>query len=140
MSKRDAKGRFMKGVTGNPGGRPRQADELRRLLSQDAEKVAKKVLEMASAGDMQAARIVMERIVPAIKPASEPVTFELSGDSLTEQAQSVLTAVAAGDLPPDQGKALVDSIGSLVRVMEQDEIRRRLEALESSGTKKESEL
>lgn len=132
MSKRDARGRFQKGATGNPGGRPREADELRRLLAKDAKTVAKKVLAAASGGDMTAARIVLERLVPAIKPASEPVSFELKGDSLTEQAQSVLAAVAAGELPPDQGKALIDAIGSLVKVVEQDEIRRRLELLEGT--------
>jgi hypothetical protein len=132
VSKRDARGRFQKGASGNPAGRPRSADELRRLLEGDAKKVAKKVLDAAAAGDMQACRLVLERLVPAIKPAAEPVAFELKGDSLTEQAQSVLAAVAAGELPPDQGKALIDAIGSLVKVVEQDEIRRRLELLEGT--------
>lgn len=130
MSTRDTNGRFIKGQSGNPSGRPKKADELRQLLEGDATAVAEKVLKTAAAGDMTAARLVLERIVPAIKPTSEPVTFDLHGDSLTEQAQSVLAAVADGVLPPDQGKALIDAIGSLVKVIDTDEVTRRLAALE----------
>ena len=70
MIKRNKRGQFTKGTTGNPGGRPRKADELRSLLEGDAEDVARKVIDAARGGDMNACKIVIERILPPIRPAA----------------------------------------------------------------------
>ena len=132
MTQRNARGQFIKGASGNPKGRPAKAEELRRHLEGDAQQVADKVLEAARNGDMQACRLVLERCVPAIKPASACVTFDLDpAQPLTDQARQVLSAIAQGALPPDQGKALLDGIAALVRVAEADELTRRLEAIEA---------
>lgn len=130
MSNRDANGRFVRGASGNPNGRPSRADELRSLMQGEADAVAKRVLKAAEDGDMQACRLILERCVPAIKPASESIMFDLHGDTLTDQAQSILTAVAGGQLPPDQGKALLDALANMSKISEIDEVKRRLDELE----------
>ncbi|GHE19998.1 DUF5681 domain-containing protein [Halomonas urumqiensis] len=134
MAERDSKGRFTKGASGNPSGRPRKADELRQLLEGDAEEVARKVLEVARGGDMNACRLVLERLVPAVRPAHACVTFELDEEKpLADQGRQILAAVATGALPPDQGKALLDALAALARVTEIDEIDRRLKAIEEAS-------
>ncbi|MGQ4879820.1 DUF5681 domain-containing protein [Billgrantia sp. LNSP4103-1] len=134
MTQRDGKGRFIKGTTGNPGGRPRKADELRSLLEGDAKDVARKVIEAAKGGDMQACRIVVERILPPVRPAHACVAFDFDADaSLTDQSRQILAAVAEGKLPPDQGKALLDGIAALSRVTEMDELARRIAAIEEQS-------
>lgn len=131
MAKRDARGRFQRGASGNPAGRPARADELRRLLDGDAEEVAAKVLEAAKGGDLRAAELVLARCVPVHRPAHQPVTFALDREApLAEQGRAVLSAIAAGEIPPDQGKALLDAIAALTRVTELDEIERRMRAIE----------
>lgn len=131
MSKRDAKGRFAAGQSGNPSGRPAKADELRRLLEGEADAVARKVLEAAANGDMGAARLVLERCVPTQRPVYPAVIFDLDPDApLTDQARQVLAAVSKGELPPDQGRALLDGIASLSRVAQIDELARRIAELE----------
>lgn len=128
---RDKQGRFAKGVSGNPNGRPAKSDELRKLLEGSADEVASKVLEAAAAGDMGAARLVLERCVPTQRPVYPAVIFDLDPDApLADQAKQVLVAVSRGELPPDQGRALLDGIASLTRVVELDEIARRLAELE----------
>jgi hypothetical protein len=52
--------------------------------------------------------------------------------SLTDQGRIILSAVASGNLAPAQGASLVGAIGSLARVIELDEMERRLSAIESS--------
>ena len=42
----------------------------------------------------------------------------------------MLASVAAGELAPGQGAALLGAIGTLARVSEVDELARRIEALE----------
>jgi hypothetical protein len=54
----------------------------------------------------------------------------LPDGSLTEQGRAVLACVAAGELAPGQGAALLGGIASLARVAELDEIERRIDALE----------
>lgn len=131
---RDNQGRFAKGASGNPNGRPAKSDELRRLLEGSADEVASKVLEAAAAGDMGAARLVLERCVPTQRPVYPAVIFELDPEApLADQAKQVLVAVSRGELPPDQGRALLDGIASLTRVVELDEIARRLAELEEKS-------
>ena len=131
---RDEKGRFIPGSSGNPDGRPRKADELRRLLAEGADEAAQAVLEAAKGGDMHACRLVLERLVPAVRPAHQPVSFDLDPvASLSDQARQILSAAAQGELPTDQAKALLDALAALVRVVELDEIQRRLDALEATN-------
>lgn len=131
MTQRDAKGRFASGQSGNPSGRPKAADELRRRLESGMDGAADAVLDAATKGDMQACRLILERLLPAVRPTYAPVEFDLDENApLADQARQILAAVASGQLPPDQGRALVDAVAAVVRVVELDEIERRLNAIE----------
>lgn len=127
---------FEKGQSGNPAGRPRGVQDARTEWRGELEKhgteLVAKAVKMALDGDSQALKLCIDRAIPAYRPAAEPVTFEMTGDTLTEKAESILTAVAAGEVDPQTGKALVDAIGSLVKVTEIDDITRRLAQLEGA--------
>lgn len=122
------------GQSGNPDGRPKgipnpQA-KLRRMI--DAGKIVKKLQEAALAGDVQAARTLLERALPVHKASAAPVEVPGMADApdLTGKAQAVLVAVAEGSIPPDMGAQLVTAIGTVARVAEIDELQRRIAALE----------
>ncbi len=123
------------GQSGNPKGRPRgslnPSTRLRQLI--DVEPILRGLAAAAEAGDVQAARTLLERALPAYRGTSAPV--ELPGltaaPTLTTKAEAVLAAVAAGDLPPDTGAALVAAIGHVGRLVETDELVRRVAALEA---------
>lgn len=91
--------------------------------------MTKKVLTAAKKGDMQACRLILERLVPPIKPTAETVCFELDDTDLPSAAKSILRAVAAGELPPDQGKALIEGLGAVARVIEVAELQKAVEEL-----------
>lgn len=126
-------GTFKKGSSGNPGGRPGQINALREKLAGGCNAVAAAVMKAAKEGDMQACRLILERMVPAIKPSAELIRFTLSGESATEQARSIMAAIAAGTIPPDQGKALIEALTSVAKIAEIDELSRRLDALEGKA-------
>ncbi|MDT8895787.1 DUF5681 domain-containing protein [Halomonas sp. I1] len=129
--------KFKPGQSGNPEGRPKgrpdKRTQWRKELEPKGSALVAKAVELALSGDAQALRLCLERLTPAYKPQAEQVSFDLNGETLTEQAQSVLEAVATGQLDPITGKSLIDAIGSLVKVQEVDDIQRRLDALEAKG-------
>lgn len=126
---RNKDGTFRKGVSGNPGGRSGDTAVLREKLASGSDDVVAVVLEKARAGDMQAARLILERIVPAVKPVSDPVKFDIDATDLPSSARSILSAIAAGQIPPDQGKALIDAVASMARVVEVAELEQQLAEL-----------
>lgn len=122
------------GQSGNPNGRkpgsgPTQ--QLRQALGKDVELIINKVREQALAGDLTAAKLVLERLLPPLRQQEEPVRLELPQGSLTQAGRAILESVASGAIPPTQGAALVGALGQLARVAEVDELTRRIEELEA---------
>jgi hypothetical protein len=91
-----------------PPGALNKKTRVANALDAAAEDVTKAVIDAAKDGDMQAAKLVLERIQPPVRPRAERVQFVLEPTGpLTAQAQQVLVAVAAGDLDPETGKLFV---------------------------------
>ncbi|MFG0754884.1 DUF5681 domain-containing protein [Pseudomonas sp. TYF_14] len=128
-TRRRGNGTFAPGHSGNPGGRSGQTQAIRARLAEGADAVTKKVLAAARKGDMQACRLILERLVPPIKPAAEPVQFELDDTDLPSAAKSILKAIAAGDLPPDQGRHLIEGLSAVARVIEVAELEKAVDEL-----------
>lgn len=121
------------GQSGNPKGRPHGVGEvakLRAAIAGNVPAILESLTTAALAGDVQAARLLLERALPPIKPVEQPQPLSLPDGTLTVQGRAVLAAVAAGELAPGQGAALLGAIGTLARVAEVDELTRRIEALE----------
>ncbi|HBR4754302.1 TPA: hypothetical protein L9W62_000052 [Klebsiella pneumoniae] len=128
---RDKAGRFRKGVSGNPGGRSTKTAELRRVLESGADDAVKTIMEAAKGGDMAACRLILDRVVPPSKPVYQPVSFELDDSDLSAAARSVVKAIAAGELPADQGKMILEGLANMTKIIEVQEIVERLNALEA---------
>ena len=83
------------------------------------------------AGDVQAARLLLERVLPPIKAVEQAQVLRLPVDgTLADQGRAVLAAVAEGELPPDLGAQMLNAIGVLARVVEGEELVARVAALE----------
>lgn len=134
MTTTKKQGRWKAGESGNPKGRPAgvsKVQELREELAKDLPKIIEKLREAAKGGDMQAARLILERVLPAMKPIEQPANLQLNSEgTMTEQGRSVLSAVALGQISPTQGSQLLGAIGNLARVSEVDELAKRLDAME----------
>ncbi|MBS0495964.1 MAG: hypothetical protein JSS31_18915 [Proteobacteria bacterium] len=127
--------RFKKGESGNPAGRPPgrgTATQLREAIGKELPAIVQVLVEQARAGDVQAARALLDKALPNLRPVEQTQALALPDGSLTEQGRAVLAAVAGGELGPAQGAQLVAAIGQLARVVEIDELQRRIERLEES--------
>jgi hypothetical protein len=125
------------GQSGNPKGRPRGSRNRVTLvalaaLEEGAEAVARKIVDMAKIGDMSAARLVLERLVP---PAKErPIFLALpdtgSAQGIAEAQAAILQAVAAGELLPGEAATLAGIVEARRKAVETQELEQRIAALE----------
>lgn len=127
------------GQSGNPKGKTPGSGELQRLrasIAADVPDILKGLVTAAKAGDTQAARLILERVLPPVKAIEQAAELQLPADgTLTAQGRAVLSAVAAGELAPGQGAQLLAAIGSLARVTEIDDMDARLTKLEQANAK-----
>jgi hypothetical protein len=126
-------GRFQKGRSGNPNGRPkgsRNAATLacEALLDGQAEAISAKAVEMALAGDPVALRLCMDRIYPARK--DRPVTFALppitGARDAADLMAAVTKAVAAGQVTPGEAAEIGKVIEAYVKAFHAAELDERL--------------
>lgn len=126
--------RFKSGQSGNPAGKPIGAKDkrtaLRGLLQPHADALVKKAVELALAGDTTALRICIDRCIPTIKAKDAPIGISGLTGSLAEQGQAVLSAMAAGEITPDEANSVMAAIAAQVRIVEADELEKRIAALE----------
>ncbi len=127
-------GRWKPGQSGNPRGRPKgtsTADKLRAAIEGDLPEILEAMIQSAKSGDVGAARLLLERAVPSLKPTELPVSVDVQGESLTDQGRAILEAVASGRVVPAQGAILMGALAQLARLVELDEFEVRLKALEA---------
>lgn len=135
---RSTDGRFTSGNPGRPrGARHKTTILAEKLMSDDAEAIVKKVVDAAKAGDLTAARLVLDRIAPARR--DNPVRFDMpaieSPADAAKASAAILAAVAAGDLTPSEADQISKVVDAFVRALEAHEFERRLQALEGQWSK-----
>ena len=139
MTEKKRKG-WKPGQSGNPKGKTPGSGELQKLrasIAADVPDILAGLVTAAKGGDVQAARLILERVLPPIKAIEQAVALQLpDGGTLTAQGRAVLSAVAGGELAPSQGAALLGAIGTLARVTEIDELTARITQLEEKQNAK----
>lgn len=129
--------RFRKGQSGNPAGKPRGARHAttimaERLLADDAEAVVRAVLDKARQGDMIAARLVLERLVPPRRDRA--VSFDLpaleTAADIARAGRAVMAQVAASEITPAEAADVMKLLEGLARAIEVSDLEQRLKVLE----------
>ncbi len=125
---------FTKGVSGNPAGRPRGIKDKRHVFNEAIESMIPEVLESvfqkAVAGDMTAAKMLLDRSLPTKRPEQERVQISIK-ENTASNAREVLQSVFDGEVSPDVGASLLASITGVLKAIELEDLAKRIEALES---------
>lgn len=127
---------YKKGQSGNPAGKPKgtkdSRTELRRLLEPHSAKLVKKVVEKALDGDTAALRICMDRLIAPVR--SNPIRIGTLSGTLAERGDQVMEAIAQGSIGVEEAASLMSVIQSQARIIEADELAKRVAALEARLT------
>jgi hypothetical protein len=126
--------KWQTGQSGNPGGRKPgsgKIDKLRAALAKELPEVLEALVAQAKAGDTGAIKLILERTVPALRPvdAVAPLNLPVAG-GLADQGRAVLAALVAGQLPANQAAGILQGLGNLAKLVELDELEKRVTALE----------
>lgn len=115
-------GKFVKGQSGNPAGRPKQESALiRQELAKHGEAVIKKLLDKALEGDLTAIKMILDRIAPPLKPVSLPSAVQVpKGATLPEMATAIINQSINGEMEPAEALQLLHVIVQLKAVTETD--------------------
>jgi hypothetical protein len=127
---RDARGRFLPGSTANPGGTPGRVAELRRLLDPHMPELVERVRKAAMEGDMTAAKLLLDRLIPVLKPETAASAVPgLAQGTVAEKVQVVLENVADGSLSPSIAAELLAAVATATSLATMEELRREIAAL-----------
>ena len=107
------------------------SSQLREVVGKDEFKgLVKALLDRALEGDTAAAGVLINRLVPALKPVAETINLELPG-SLSEQASAVVKAIAKAEVSPGDGKTILDALTAAAALGQVAELEARLAVLEA---------
>lgn len=124
---------FEPGNPGRPkGSRHKVTLAIEELLQGEAEKLTRKAIDAALAGDMTALKLCLERIAPA--PKDRAVQFEApeirSAADVPTALAAIVGAVSSATLTPSEGIALAALLDKYRAAYELEELERRVTALE----------
>lgn len=123
---------YRKGESGNPAGRPKgqtPGAQIRKAIEERKDKILQAVIDAAIGGDMTACKMLLDRITPTLKPQTVPITLPVN-ESLTAQGNEIIKATMTGQIPPDIGSQLITALTHQVKIIEIDELVKRIDALE----------
>lgn len=121
---RTTDGKFAKGASGNPAGRPkgsrnRTTLEAQELFDSRAEAVTRKAIELAKKGDKTALRLCVQRLIPLCRewPAGLDLQPPRTVEEAKEQIRRIIAAVFEGRITVSMAKRLTSLIRTQMEVV-----------------------
>lgn len=126
--------KFKPGESGNPAGKKPGSGHRQKLFSAlinpHKEELVSTAITMALNGNESMLRLLLERLLPA-KPNDEPITpVDIQNMKISEQGNTIVSLIASGELSPLEGNSLLQALTSQARLIESDDLLKRIEALE----------
>ncbi|HJU19640.1 MAG TPA: DUF5681 domain-containing protein [Stellaceae bacterium] len=123
QAKRRADGRFAKGCSGNPAGRPpglrnRAIRAVETLLDGEAENLTRKAVALALDGNPAALRLCLERLLPTRRDRPVPLSLPAlrQAADVGEALDMITAALSAGEITPGEALALGRFVDALLNM------------------------
>lgn len=124
---------FKKGQSGNPSGKQpgtTSRARFRKLVDTDLPGIVQTLVTNAKAGDTHAAKVLLDRLIPALKPTTDALSLKSTG-TLAERGEAIIAAMTSGKVSPDQASIAMNTLTAQAKLAEQGEILQRIEQLEA---------
>jgi len=124
---------FKKGISGNPLGRPRgvgKIGELRQQIADALPEIVDRLVSSAKNGDVQSARLLIDKVIPNVRPQSLPINFEVAEESFYVNSAAILSAAMRGELPLEEASDFISAVNNYSKLTEFHELEGRLLRLE----------
>ena len=133
---------YKKGESGNPAGRKPGARTKNTIMLNALKKygsarnidVAQKIIENVAAkaldGDGPSERLILDKLLPNIKPISNPVDLGRLPKDLFAKGEKIMLMATSATIPIETARELISSIGTLLKAKEQLELEDRLKEIE----------
>ena len=118
-----------------PGSRNRTTLAALNLLDGEAERLSRRAVELALAGDVAALKLCLDKVVPPRR--DRPIEIEIerieSADDACKGLSDLIQLVAAGELAPSEADAVAALIEKRARLAELHELEARIKRLEEAA-------
>lgn len=105
--------------------------QFREAVASEMPEILGVLVRNAKAGDVAAARLLIDRLWPSLRPESLPIKLRgLDVGPLAQRAEVAMTAMGTGLLSIDQAAGAIAALGGVARLKEAEELEGRLAALE----------
>ena len=120
--------KFQKGQSGNPAGRKpglSKIGKIRQGLEAHLPEILAALTEQAKGGDPQAAKLLLDRVLPSLKPETR------QSAPMPTDPGAILEAVESGAIGIDQATALMGLAAQRLKIAADQELLERVEKLEA---------
>ena len=103
------------------------------MLEPYADELIQHVVDRAKEGDMAALKLCLDRLCAPLRATDRLITIEGMADAkeLSDKGDLILANVANGEITPSEASNLMNAISSQARILEVDELERRITDLEN---------
>lgn len=105
---------WKKGQSGNPSGmRPgsyNQVAKYREMLASDIPEIIRQVASQAKAGDMTAAKLILDRVWAPLKPTEPTNVFDIGEGSARQRVKNLTIAVGQGKISVSEAVKLSEMV------------------------------
>lgn len=133
-------GKFKKGESGNPKGKIKGTKNritltAEQLLEGELDNICRRLIEEALKGNMQAIKLILDRIMPPRKDRSLEIKIPKlnSPDDALNAISVIANAVACGGISPSEGESISRILDMYVKTVNTCDFNKRIKVLETKA-------